>query len=121
MESLLKNLGGLVRGSKLDIEVDKSGALGTKAGEECTLGGGKDDKLLEVVASQLVNNTHELFGIVSEMKKTVEMGDFETFHRHCIDRRTELKGVTKTTKVEVEKLKEDLKNLLHELESNYDR
>ena len=105
LESMLKNLGSLVRGAKVKAE-------GPTGGEDA-------DPLLEVVASQLVDNTHELFAFITELQKSTQVGDFQQVHGRCSERQLELKEVEESVQGEVEKLREEMRSLLGELEASY--
>lgn len=103
VESILKNLGSLVRGSKVLSEGEKAST----------------DQLLEVVASQLVDNTRELFVFISELQKSLEIGDYEKIHSLCRERQRELEDVKESAKGSLNQLRDEMRELLHELESNY--
>ena len=70
VESMLKNLASLVRGSQFGEEADKPGAAPSRAGAPT------DDHLLEVVASQLVGNCQDLFAVISSLRRAQESGNY---------------------------------------------
>jgi hypothetical protein len=109
VESILKNLGSLVRGSRLS----EDGAGGDKTTETNT------DQLLEVVASQLVDNTRELFVFISELQKSLEIGDYEKIHSLCRERQKELREAKDGANVKLDEMRDEMRRLLQELEASY--
>jgi len=120
LESMLKNLGSLVRGSSLSVVgagAESGGASKDAKGFAPPARGCKDDHLLEVVASQLVNNTQELFSVVTELQKGLEIGsNVAKAHASTVQRRRELASAAATAGDETARMREDLTALLRQLE-----
>ena len=112
IESMLKNLGSLVRGSEFSTG-SRSGPVGRDAAS------GSDDPMVEVVASQLVDNCHELFQYVSEVQKRAEVADFDKVHRETGERKRAVLSARADADAAVAKLRVELKDLLADLEANY--
>jgi len=113
IESMLKNLGSLVRGSELSTG-SRGGPVGRGAAS-----GGSDDPMVEVVASQLVDNCHELFQFVSEVQKRTEVADFDKVHRETGERKRAVLSARADADAAVAELRTELKVLLADLEANY--
>ncbi len=122
LESMVKNLGGLVRGASLSVAGAESAAASKDAASSqgvitppargCT-----DDHLLEVVASQLVHDTQELFSVVTELQKGLEVGsDVAKAHASTVQRRRELALAAASAGDETARMREDLTALLRQLE-----
>ena len=113
IESMLKNLGSLVRGSEFS-----TGSRGGPVGRDAA-SGGSDDPMVEVVASQLVDNCHELFQFVSEVRKRTEVADFDKVHRETGERKRAVLSARADADAAVAELRTELKDLLADLEANY--
>ena len=113
VESMLKNLASLVRGSQFGGEADKPGAAPIRAGAPT------DDHLLEVVASQLVGNCQDLFAVISSLRRAQESGNYARWLEDCRRRRREAAATASDADAALQGLRVELVGILAELEGAY--
>mmetsp|Transcript_7901 Transcript_7901/g.20233 ORF Transcript_7901/g.20233 Transcript_7901/m.20233 type:complete len:135 (-) Transcript_7901:726-1130(-) len=114
VESLLKNLSALVKGSRIDLVGGKLPQGETTAPKHI-----KSDDLLEVVAGQISSDSQQLYQIISDFQSKTVLGEFEKVNAKTLERQEELDKAGAEISADVHALRQQLQSLLHDLEAHY--
>ena len=115
VESMLRNLRSLVVGS--DFGSADSASPSVSGGKPAKRG----DPLLEVVASQLVDNCNELFGLASQLRRQREVGDYAKHHSYCAEEKRKAMEARAECDREIAFLRRDLAALLADLKAELEK